>query len=94
MFIRSKEKKNRGSKKIYYTHKLVESVRTNQGPRQRTLLNLGTLDLEQKKWKHLANRIEDLLTGQRGLFPVDDSIEALARHYTKVLVQKKDGREQ
>jgi len=38
MFIRAKEKKNRGSKKIYYTHKLVESVRTEHGPRQRTLL--------------------------------------------------------
>jgi transposase len=89
MFIRAKEKKNKGSKKIYYTHKLVESVRTEHGPRQRTLLNLGTLDLEQKQWKPLAKRIEELLNGQRRLFPLYENIEALAQHYTKLLVQKK-----
>ena len=82
MFIRAKEKRNRGSKKIYYTHKLVESVRTNQGPRQRTLLNLGTLDLEQKHWKSLAKRIEELLGGQRRLFPLDKTIEALSQLFT------------
>lgn len=88
MFIRAKEKKNRGSNKIYYTHKLVESVRTEQGPRQRTLLSLGTLDLKQKQWKSLANRIEELLAGQRCLVPLDENSEALAQHYTKLLVQK------
>ncbi|MDZ7697738.1 MAG: hypothetical protein U5R49_12725 [Deltaproteobacteria bacterium] len=61
MYIRAKEKRNPNSSKVYYTHKLVESVRTEQGPRQKTLLNLGTLDLEQKHWKPLANRIEELL---------------------------------
>jgi transposase len=89
MFIRAKEKRNKGSKKIYYTHKLVESVRTNQGPRQRTLLNLGTLDLKQKHWKLLAKRIKELLTGQRRLFPIDENIEALAQHFSKLIVQKK-----
>jgi transposase len=89
MFIRAKEKRNRGSKKIYYTHKLVESVRTNQGPRQRILLNLGTLELEQKHWKFLADRIEELLTGQRRLFPLDENIETLAQHYKKLIVHKK-----
>jgi transposase len=88
MFIRAKEKKNRGSDKIYYTHKLVESVRTEQGPRQRTLLSLGTLDLDQKYWKPLANRIEQLLSGQRCLVPLDEKVEALAQHFTKLLVQK------
>lgn len=88
MFIRAKEKRNRNSSKVYYTHKLVESVRTEHGPRQKTLLNLGTLDLEQKYWKSLANRIEVLLRGQQRLTPLDENIEALARHYAKLLVQK------
>jgi transposase len=83
-----KKKRNRGSDKIYYTHKLVESVRTEQGPRQRTLLSLGTLDLDQKYWKPLANRIEQLLSGQRCLVPLDEKVEALAQHFTKLLVQK------
>ena len=89
MFIRAKEKKNKNSNKIYYTHKLVESVRTERGPRQRILLNLGTLDLEQKQWKPLANRIEELLAGQRRLVALEENIEALAQHFTKLLVQKK-----
>ncbi|MES0447642.1 MAG: IS1634 family transposase, partial [Desulfobacterales bacterium] len=89
MFIRAKEKKNKNSNKIYYTHKLVESVRTERGPRQRILLNLGTLDLEQKQWKPLANRIEELLAGQRRLVAIEENIEALAWHFTKLLVQKK-----
>jgi transposase len=89
MFIRAKEKKNKNSNKIYYTHKLVESVRTEQGPRQRILLNLGTLDLDQKQWKPLANRIEELLAGQRRLIAIEEDIETLAQHFTKLLVQKK-----
>lgn len=89
MFIRAKEKKNKNSNKIYYTHKLVESVRTERGPRQRILLNLGTLDLDQKQWKPLANRIEELLAGQRRLVVIEENIEALAQHFTKLLVQKK-----
>jgi transposase len=89
MFIRAKEKRNRGSEKIYYTHKLVESVRTDQGPRQRTLLNLGTLNLDKEQWKPLAKRIEQLLAGQRSLLPLDEDLEALAQHYKKLLVRKR-----
>jgi len=89
MYIRAKEKRNPNSSKVYYTHKLVESVRTEQGPRQKTLLNLGTLDLEQKHWKPLANRIEELLRGQQRLAPLPENIEVLAQHYAKLLVQKK-----
>lgn len=88
MFIRAKEKKNKNSNKIYYTHRLVESVRTEQGPRQRTILNLGTLELRQELWKLLADRIEELLIGQRRLTPLDENVEALAQHFTKLLVQK------
>ena len=89
MYIRAKEKRNKNSNKIYYTHRLVESVRTEQGPRQKTILNLGTLDLEQKHWKPLADRIEELLIGQRRLTALDENIEALAQHFAKLLVQKK-----
>jgi transposase len=89
MYIRVKEKRNKSSNKIYYTHRLVESVRTEQGPRQRTILNLGTLDLKQKHWKPLADRIEELLIGQRRLTPLGENLEALAQHFAKLLVKKK-----
>ena len=89
MYIRAKAKKNRNSRKVYYTHELVESVRTEQGPRQHTLLNLDPFDLDRVHWKQLTTRIEELLNGQQRLVPLDEHIEALALHYAKLLVNKK-----
>lgn len=88
MFIRTIKKKNRNSSNIYYTHKLVESVRTHSGPRQRTVLNLGTLELDKDKWKDLANRIEEIISGQKRLQDADQEVERLARHYAKLLAQQ------
>ena len=41
MFIRQTTIKSRRSREPYYTFRLVESIRTQEGVRQRTLLNLG-----------------------------------------------------
>ena len=84
MFIRANKKKNRHSRKIYYRYFLVESVRTPNGPRQKELINLGDLKLDKQKWKPLANRIEEIITGQLRLLPVDEEIETLAQHYAKL----------
>jgi len=89
MYIRAIKKKNRNSSKIYYTHKLVDSVRTSSGPRQKIILNLGSLDLEQDKWKALADRIEELIIGQKRLTPVEERVENLALHYAKLYTQQK-----
>ena len=88
MFIRAVKKKNKNSSKIYYAHKLVDSVRTEKGPRQKVVLNLGSLSLEQEKWKALANRIEEIIIGKQRLFQEDDEIEHLARHYAKLYTQQ------
>ena len=48
----------------YTYHRLLESVRTEKGPRQRLVLSLGTLDLPKSEWPRLAERIEDLLNHQ------------------------------
>ena len=88
MFIREINKKNPGSDKIYTYHRLMESVRTPRGPRQRTLLNLGELKLPRDQWKALANRIEEIVTGQGALYPVPETLEELARQYAQELRQK------
>ena len=88
MFIREINKKNPGSDKIYTYHRLMESVRTPRGPRQRTLLNLGELKLPRDQWKALANRIEEIVTGQGALYPVPETLEELARKYAQELRQK------
>ena len=89
MYIREIQKKNPSSSKVFISHRLIESVRTPRGPRQRVVINLGQIDLPKESWKELANRIEDLLRGyERSTVPLSAGIEALARHYTKQILRK------
>ena len=89
MFIREIEKKNPGSDKVFISHRLVESIRTARGPRQRVVMNLGKLDLHEEKWKELANRIEEIVYGhEMRLIEAPREIEALAQHYAQLLIRK------
>ncbi len=84
MYIRRTTIKSRRSGEPYYTYRLVESVRTDQGVRQRTLVNLGRhFDVPQEQWAALAQRIEQLLNGQQELFPpdLDPELESTAQRY-------------
>jgi hypothetical protein len=87
MYIRKVAHTDNKNQQQYYTFKLVESLRTERGPRQRTLLNLGRkFSLPEEKWKDLANRIEEIVTGQTPLFESDPEIEALAIRYARKIV--------
>lgn len=88
MFIREIIKKNPGYSKPFIYHRLIESVRTPRGPRQRILLNLGSLDIPREEWKMLANRIEEIVTGQESFMVLSSHIETLAQHYARMLQQK------
>jgi transposase len=88
MFIREIRKVESGSKKSYVYHRLMESVRTPRGPRQRIVLNLGKLESPREEWKSLANRIEEILTGQQRLPGLRASIEGLAQHYASLIRRK------
>ena len=79
MYIKRVQKAHRGSKKTYQYLHLVENLRTENGPRQRLILNLGAVDVPPEQYKELANCIEAMLTGQRQLFSSDRRIEKLAR---------------
>lgn len=88
MYIRRVTHIDKKNLKEYYTYKLVESIRTERGPRQRVILNLGTeLPLPEKDWKDLANRIEELITGQGSLFAYPEEIEQYARLYAKKAIR-------
>jgi transposase len=87
MFIREKLKAQRGKK--YTQHQLIESVRTPLGPRQKIVYNFGCLELEKKKWKELANRIESKLHNQSHLFVSTREIEKLADHYVKLIIKSR-----
>jgi transposase len=89
MFIRKVPHKNKKTRKSYYTYKLVESIRTERGPRQRDILNLGVdFDLPKEQWKELANCIEGIITGQKPLFDYPVKIRSLAAKYAKTIIRQ------
>ena len=87
MYIKKIVKKNKTSDKEYITYRLVESYRTEKGPRQRVLLNLGKINVSEDQFKALANRIETIVTGQQQLFPVDSNTEKEAQKISKKLIK-------
>jgi transposase len=87
MYIKRVRKSNNSKKAYEYLH-LVENVRTENGPRQRLILNLGRLTIEPEQYKELANCIEALLTGQQQLFSGSRHIEKLARTATEKIRSK------
>ena len=88
MFIKEIVKRNKSSDKPFIYHRLMEAVRTSRGPRQHIVINLGRLDIPKEDWKTLANRIEEILSGQASFLTPAPHIESLAQHYASLLRQK------
>jgi len=79
VYIRETKKKNKKNGEVYYRHDLVEAVRTEKGPRQRTIMSLGQLLLPKPEWRKLAHALECQLSNQVSLLGVvDQDIETLA----------------
>ncbi len=88
MFIKKVRKRNGRTRKVYEYLHLVESVRTEKGPRQRLVLNLGNLQIEPSEYQVFAKRIEDILTGQRSLVELDGALERSAREVARKIFKK------
>jgi transposase len=87
MFIRKTKKIDPKNGRPYFLLQLVESFRTEKGPRQRVLMNLGVdLGLDAKELKELANRIEDIISGQQSLILIPEKIETLAQSFASQLI--------
>jgi transposase len=96
MFIREIKKLfTKGNKQYEYVqYRLVESIRTEHGPRQQTVLNLGQLSIPSEQLKTLANLIEqNLLHSTQTSFLADvdapEELIGLARHFADVIIQKR-----
>jgi transposase len=89
MYIRRVKKRNGTSSKQYEYLRLVENVRTENGPRQKLILNLGILDVEDALLPALAKRIENILKGQSSLASIDDKVERYAQKAASQIIQKK-----
>jgi hypothetical protein len=67
----------------------VENVRTERGPRQQLILNLGAVDIPGEKYKELANCIEAMLSGQLSLFSPDPDIAHHAQQAVRSIFEKR-----
>jgi transposase len=92
MYIRRTAIKSRKDGGQYYTYRLVESRRTEQGVRQHTLLNLGVdFSLPREQWPDLTKRIEEILGGQQALFDINRNVEKLAQGYaSRIILAQQD----
>ena len=90
MFIRKCIKIDKVTGKKYFFYQLAESVRTERGPRQKILLNLGAnLEIEPEETKLLANRIEEIIDRINPLIAYPEHIETLAERFANELIKKK-----
>ncbi len=89
MFIRRKIKTIKG--RTYQQHQLLKSVRTEKGPRQVVVLNMGELNLPKEQWKGLANAIEAKLNNQSAFAFEETSkeVEKLAGHFAQMILSKR-----
>ena len=89
MFIRRKIKTLKG--RTYQQHQLLKSVRTEKGPRQVVILNMGELNLPKEQWKTLANAIEAKLNNQSAFAFEENSkeVENLAGHFAQMILSKR-----
>jgi len=90
MYIRKVTQKNNKTGKSYSTHRLVETYRNQEGKvRQRLLLNLGAhFEIAQEEWKQLADRIEEILSGQISIIESEPHIEKAAQEIAKKVVHR------
>lgn len=89
MFIKKTHKTDPKSGKSYSAYHLVESVRTEKGPRQRTLLYMGSeIELAEGEHKLLSQRIEGIIAGDSPLFPYPEDVERLAQSYASQVIRR------
>jgi hypothetical protein len=89
MFIKTIFKKNKGSDTVFTSYRLVESYRSESGPRHRTVLSFGEMTIDKKHFKTLADRIEQILDGKQSMFFVPEDVEICANHYAALLIESK-----
>jgi transposase len=72
MYLRRTTRTHNG--RTYVNYQLVESVRTSNGPRQKTICSLGDLGPgSREEWARRARKLEHAVAGQEDLFEPSDA---------------------
>jgi len=88
MYIRKIKKKSPHNGKDYFYLHLVENIRTEHGPRQKLILNLGAIDIDPSQYQALAQRIEERLSGTLSFWEYDSIIENYADEAARKIFRK------
>ena len=95
MYIRRTKVNSNKNGKSYYTHRLVESSRTEKGVRQRTILNLGTnFPYPRERWSELATRIKEIVSAQKMMFRLPSDLESVAQRYAAQIIESENQRDE
>ena len=92
MFIRRTQTRSRISGEPYLTYRLVHSDRVGNAVKQSTVLNLGShFDLPQAQWPALAQRIDELVRGQRSMLEatLPEEVQAFAQRFAAQIIARK-----
>ena len=92
MFIRRTQTRNRISGEPYVTYRLVHSARVGRVIKQATVLNLGShFDLPQAHWPALAQRIDELVSGQASMVEaaLPEQVQAFAQRFAAQIIARK-----
>lgn len=91
MYVRKKTMRNKSTGKRYVYHQLVETARTNKGPRVIILVHLGTLDITDLERKIISKLVDKKAKGFVTDLKFSEKIERLTEEiYLKYLLSKKD----
>lgn len=90
MYIRKTKKQDPKTGKPYFTYQLVESSRTEKGPRQKILLSMGSdIELPAEDLPILAQRIEEIVCGYVNVIIAHSAtVETLAQEYASLLINR------
>ena len=94
MFIKQIKKKNKNSDKQYIYYRLVHTYKIGNKVRHQNIISLGGLEtLPRDRHKALADRIEELITGNNSSLFTDneffDEIDSLARPFAEKIIKEK-----
>jgi len=94
MFVKQIKKKNKNSDKLYIYYRLVHTYKIGKKVRHQNILSLGRLEsLSRERHKALADRIEELVTGNASTLFSDEhnnhDIEELANHFAGKIIKDK-----
>ena len=89
MFISKVYKSNKGTDKKYEYYRLMHSYRVGNKTRHQFIMMLGSLEnCPVDKHKVLADRIEQIVIGEKSFFEVEVQIEEIAQNFAKQILEK------